>query len=151
MATTRDSTLYTSRDVNKYLQDARDYEGRAVPIYFAHTVVTGETGGASAGTQDLVNLCTLPANVRVVGMSVSHEALGASAGSGVLADIGDSGDPDRYAAGKDVDAAGNFDGLAFAGMGYKPTADTIVQFRWRTANPVVGKKIAGVIFVVPGA
>ena len=149
--TNRNSTKYSNLHVNKYLADARDRDGRIVPIPFAHTVVSGETGGASAGVRDTVNLCVLPANCEVVGFVMSREALGASAGSGVLLRIGDSGDDDRYMAETDVDAAGTVAGLVFAGQGYRPTADTIVLAEWRTANPVVGKKFSGVFLVVPGA
>ena len=47
-------------------------------------------------------------------------------------DIGDSGDPNRYyitganPEGADEDIAGGIGTIAFAGMGYRPTADTIV-------------------------
>jgi hypothetical protein len=151
MATTRDSTLYTKLHVNKYLGDARDRGGRVVPIPFEHTVVTGETGGASAGVQDLVNLCVLPANCMVVGFVLVREALGASAGAGVNLRIGDSGDDDRYMAITDSDAAGAIESLAFTGQNYKPTADAVVQGKWSTANPVVGKIFRGTFLVVPGA
>lgn len=150
MATTRNSTLYSNLHVNKYLGDARDAGGRVVPIPFQHTVVAGETGGASAGVQDLVNLCVLPANCEVLHLFVDREALGASAGSGVNTKIGDSGDDDRYQVQTDSDVAGQINGVANAGFRYRPTADTIVLLKWLTANPVVGKKIQGFFLVVPG-
>lgn len=148
MATTRSSSLYTQLDVNKYLSKGTDRGGRSIIIPFAHTVVSGETGGASAGTQDKVNLCVIPANARVINFMLAREAMGASAGAGVLATVGDSGDVDRYMASTDMDAAGNVAGLVFAGQNYTPTADTIVVLTWTTANPVVGKKIAGFIEVI---
>lgn len=149
--TNRNSTLYTKLHVNSYLGDARDVGGRAYPIPFQHTIVSGETGGASAGVRDTVNLCVLPANCMVVGIDFIREALGASAGAGVTLQFGDSGDDDRYLAAVDSDAAGGINALAFAGQNYKPTADTIVVAQYRVANPVVGKIFKGIIWVVPGA
>src|SRR3972149_12110049 len=96
MPTNRNSALYAKLHVNKYLGDARDYGGRMVPIPFDHTVVSGETGGASAGVQDTVNLCVLPANCMVVGLEWSADALWASAGTNGTLQFGDSGDDDRY-------------------------------------------------------
>lgn len=149
--TNRNSTLYTKLHVNKYLGDARDRGGRAVPIPFQHTIVSGETGGASAGVRDTVNLCVLPANCMVVGFDLTREALGASADAGLTLQIGDSGDDDRYMAAVDSDAAGTVNTLAFAGQNYKPTADTIVVAEYRVANPVVGKIFKGTFWIVPGA
>lgn len=159
MATTRDSTLYTKLHVNKYLGDARDRGGRAVPIPFAHTVVSGETGGASAGVQDKVNLCVLPANCMVVGLEFKSNALWASAGTNGTLQLGDSGDDDRYMVATELYSAESplpseatvRYGLALAGQNYKPTADTIVQATYKVANPVVGKEFKGVFWVVPGA
>jgi hypothetical protein len=156
-ATTRNSTLYASRDSSKYVQDARDLGGPLRRIKFKHTVVSGETGGASAGVQDLVNLCVLPANCEVVSMAFVSDAIWASAGTNGTLQIGDSGDDDRYmiatelytAAGSpitgDAKAVGQ---LAFAGAQYRPTADTIVYATWKTANPVVGKIFKGHFLVV---
>ena len=160
MATTRSSTLYTNQVTNKYLQDARDYKGRLVPIWFEHTVVSGETGGASAGVHDKVNLCVLPANCKVVGLDfVSNDVWASAALNGTL-QLGDSGDDDRYmvatelytAAGSPITGDGKqVAQLAFAGMGYEPTADTVVFGVWKVANPVVGKIIKGFFTVIPGA
>jgi len=149
MATTRNSTLYSDHEVNKYPADSRDKGGRIVPIKFKHTVVTGETGGASAGVQDLVNLCVIPANHRVIDFHLVREALGVSAGAGVNLKIGDSGDDDRYMAQTDSDAAGVVHGLVAAGQNYIPTADTIVLAKWITANPVVGKIFEGIFLCIP--
>lgn len=151
MATTRNSTLYSNLHVNKYPGEARETHGRVVPIYFKHTVVSGETGGASAGVQDIVNLCVLPANYRVMDFHLVREALGVSAGAGVNLRIGDSGDDDRYMVATDSDAAGVVHGLAVAGQNYTPTANTVVQGKWSTANPVVGKSFEGYFLCVPGA
>jgi len=154
--TNRNSTLYTKLHVNKYLGDARDVGGRAYPIPFQHTVVSGETGGASALVRDTVNLCVLPANCMVVGLDITADAVWASAGVNGTVQLGDSGDDDRYMiASEFYTAAGQLQAenhrLAFAGQNYKPTADTIVVAEYRAANPVVGKIFKGVFWVVPGA
>lgn len=159
MATNRNSTLYTKLHVNKYLGDARDVGGRAYPIPFSHTVVSGETGGASAGVQDTVNLCVLPANCMVVGLEFKSDAVWASAGVNGTLQLGDSGDDDRYMQATELYSAESplptegtvRMGLAFAGQNYKPTADTIVVAKYKTANPVVGKTFKGVFWVIPGA
>lgn len=158
MATNRDSTLYDKLHVKKYIHEPYDANGRMVPIPFEHTVVSGETGGASAGVQDSVNLCVLPANCMVVGLEISGENVWASAGVNGTFQLGDSGDADRYmlatemytAAGSPLGSDFKHVGLAFAGQNYKPTADTIVIGTWKVANPVVGKKIKGCFYVVPG-
>lgn len=159
MATNRNSALYTKLHVNKYLGDARDVGGRAYPIPFAHAVISGETGGASAGVHDTVNLCVIPANSMVVGLDVQAENVWASAGTNGTLQIGDSGDDDRYlvatefytAAGGPLGADSKHGSVAFAGQNYKPTADTIVVAKYKVANPVVGKTFRGVLWVVPGA
>ncbi len=160
MATTRDSALYTRVYVNKYLSDARDTAGREVTRFFEHTVISGETGGASAGVQDHVNLCVIPANAIVKSMVLIAEALWASAGTNGTLEIGDIGDQDRYmtatelytgAPGGPIATEGmKHGGLAFSGQNYRPTADTIVYATYKAANPVVGKIFKGWIsFVLP--
>lgn len=159
MATTRNSTQYASVQVNLYLADARNIRGRVVPLPFEHTVVSGETGGPSAGVQDMVNLTVIPANSKVVGLNFVADNIWASAGTNGTIEIGDSGDSDRYmvatecytAAGSPITGDGKaVNMLAFAGQNYKPTADTIVFATWKTANPVVGKGFKGCLFVIPG-
>ena len=158
-AATRSATLYPNVYVNTYSVAARARGGRAVPIPFSHTVVSGETGGASAGVQDLVNLCVLPANCMVVGLDFVSDNVWASAGTNGTVQLGDSGDDDRYliatelytAAGSPITGDGKaVNLLAFAGQNYRPTSDTIVQAIWKTANPTVGKIIKGVFWVIPG-
>ena len=159
MATNRDSTQYSNLHVSKYLADARDIRGRAVPIPFEHTVVSGETGGASAGVQDTVNLCVLPYGCKVVGLEFVSNAVWASAGANGTLEIGDSGDTDRYLAATELYSTNSpiatmgdlrAGQLAFAGQGYEPTADTIVYATYKTANPTVGKIFKGVIWIIPG-
>lgn len=157
--TNRNSTLYTKLHVNSYLGDARDVGGRAYPIPFQHTVVSGETGGASALARDTVNLCVIPANCMVVALDFKANAVWGSAGTNGTLQLGDSGDDDRYMVATELYSAESplpsegtvrF-GLAFAGQNYKPTADTIMTAEYRGANPVVGKIFKGVLWVIPGA
>jgi hypothetical protein len=157
----RDSTLYAKIHTNKYLGDARDEGGRAYPIPFQHTVVSGEVGGASALVRDTVNLCVLPANCMVVGLTIVADAVWGSAGTNGTLRLGDSGDDDRYMAGTELYTASPGGpistegmlrgGLADTGQNYKPTANTIVKAEYRGANPVVGKIFKGVFWVIPGA
>jgi len=158
--TNRNSTLYNNVYVQKYVSDARDRGGRVVPIPFVHTVVSGETGGASAGVRDTVNLCVIPAYSMVVALFFSAENIWASAGANGTLQIGDSGDDDRYLTATELyTAAGGpiatemtkVNVLAFAGQNYKPTADVIVLAEYRAANPTVGKIFRGTFLVVPAA
>ena len=159
MATNRNSTQYAAIHVSKYLTDARDRGGRVVPIPYEHTVVSGETGGASAGVQDTVNLCVIPANCKVVGHAFVSNDLWASAGTNGTIEIGDSGDTDRYMLATEAYTAlgspSTADGeavniLPYAGQNYEPTAAVTVIATWKTANPVVGKGFKGCFFVIPG-
>ena len=94
---TRDSALYAQIYTNKYLtENAYQLGGRAYPIAFQHTVVSGEAGGASAGVSDIVNLCVLPKDVMVVALDVASENIWASVGVTGTYSIGDSGQVDRY-------------------------------------------------------
>lgn len=163
MGTTRNSALYLQKYVNKFLTvDARDGSGRLVPIPFLHTVVSGETGGASAGVQDIVNLCVLPAFCVVFGLQFAAENIFASVGVNGTFQIGDATVADRFMVATELYTAGNRGGpistettnpnvLAFSGQNFKTTADTIVIGTWKTANPTVGKILKGCFFVVPGA
>lgn len=133
------STLYSNVYVNKYVADARDKGGRAVPIPFAHTV------GADT-TADTVNLCVIPANCDVVGLDVSNDACG---GTCTMA-LGDSGSATRLLIATSVVAAGKNSGLLTAGMRYRPTADTLVFITWAASNPTAAAVIKGVIWIIPG-
>jgi hypothetical protein len=157
--TSRNSTLYANLYVSKYLADARDRGGRVVPIPFSHTVVSGETGGASAGVRDTVKLCVIPALSMVIALAFESNDLWASAGVNGTLQLGDSGDDDRYMIATELyTAAGSpiaaqllqVNVLAFAGQNYRPAADTIVLAEYRAANPVVGKIFRGCFLTVPG-
>ena len=143
-ATNRESTLYTNRYTNKYLADARDFGGRVVPIKFELTVVS-----ASAAS-DTYDLFQIPANWSVAYLFGRTEAMGASAGSSVDLIIGDSGDDDRMVKATDSDAAEASFHLAFSGIHYRPTSDTIEEAKFDAA-PVVGKIVRGSVFLVPPA
>lgn len=154
-ATTRDSVTYAKIHTNKYIGKATERGGRVFPIPFAHTVVSGETGGASAGVQDLVNLCVIPANAIVIALHLSTQAIWASAGVNGTFQIGDSGDDDRYVTAVEaystngpIAAEKVYVGLANTGQNYTPTSDTVVQLIWKVANPVVGKIIKGCFLVI---
>lgn len=143
---TRDSTLYTKLHVNKFLGDARDAGGRAVPVPFEHLTVSGEAAA------DKVNLCVLPANCEVLTMeAITPDGLGPSAGSNVNPTIGDAADVDRFMLATDMDVA-NTRGVLSNGVGmrFRPTADTIVQLTY-TVAPAVGRTIRGYFWVIPGA
>ena len=133
------STLYTNVYVNKYVTDARDKGGRAVPIPFAHTV------GADT-TADTVNLCVIPANCDVVGLELSNDACG---GTCTLA-LGDSGSATRFLPATSMVAAGKNGGMLTAGMRYRPTADVLVFGTWAASNPTAAAVIKGVFWVIPG-
>lgn len=137
---THNSALYTKLDVNKYLGDARDRGGRAVPIPFEHAA-------SSDTTSDIVNLATLPANCEVVGLECITDGLGTS----VTLALGDSGDVDRLMVATAMATSGNRGTLAVTGMRYRPTADTIVYATIAGANLTDAKIFKGVIWIVPGA
>ena len=158
MATTRDSVNYAALVTNKtggLL--ATKYGGRLFPVPFEHTVVSGETGGASAGVQDKVNLAPLPvAGAMVVGLFLAADAIWASAGVNGTFQLGDEVDDDRYvtaiesySANGPLAAEKPYAGLAFAGQNFilLSTTRTLI-LTWKTANPVVGKKLRGALLCV---
>lgn len=145
MATARDSSLYTSQATNKYLQDARVRGGRIVPMKFAITLVS------TAATGDTYNLFVLPANWAVAYcFVVVGTAMAASAGVNAVLEIGDSGDPDRYIDGLDVDAAQSTAHIAYAGIGYSTTADSTVLATFTGAIATAGT-CAGYFLLIPPA
>ena len=133
------STQYANLFVNKYVTDARDIRGRAVPLPFDHTVVSDANG-------DTVNLTVIPAGCKVVGLDVANSALGAA----TTLSIGDAGSATRFLAATAVTSAGKNSGLLVAGQNYEPTSDTIVLATWGGANPTAAGTISGVIWVIPG-
>ena len=162
MATNRNSTMYAAAYVNKYLVDNRNAGSQAdvFAIPFQHTIVSGETGGSSAGVQDTTNLCVLPANCRVIGLVLTADALWASAAVNGTLQLGDSGDDDRYMTATELYTATpggpiategmKRGGLADTGQNYEPAADTIVVAKYKTANPTVGKIFKGAFICIAG-
>jgi hypothetical protein len=144
-AVNRDTTLYTNYETNKYVPDARDRYGRVVPVYFAVTVISASTA------DDTYNLFTLLANWAVCGLFCTTNGLGGSAGSGVTFQIGDSGSATRYMAATDFDAANAQGSLAYTGVSYRPTANTIIIGKIAAAAGVVGQAVKGHFLLIPGS
>lgn len=135
------TTLYTNHDVNGAPYDSRNRGGRVVPIYFEVTIE------AVTNVGDTYNLFTLPKGWSVIGLQCTTNGLGASAGSGVTFQIGDS-DPDRLMKATDFDAAGAQGQLDYAGVAYRPTADTVQFATIGTAAAVAGKIVKGHVLCV---
>ena len=145
MATARSSTLYATYDTpGKASPDARDRYGRVVPIYFNFTVVSVSASG------DTYKLFVLPANASVIGLFCTAAALSLSAAVGLPVKIGDSGDDDRYMAPTDFDVVNAQGGLAYAGVAYRPTSDTIV-IATITGTAIVGTLLKGHMLIVPAS
>lgn len=140
MATTRDSVIYDSVYVKKYLADNRNSLDGAMVIPFELTAVS------AAAISDIYNLCVLPANCKVVGFDVVTTTNAASSAPF----IGDVGDTDRYMAATAMVTANTHGVLANTGAGYKPTADTIVFATLGGAAPTVGAVLKGYFLVIPG-
>lgn len=157
-ATTRDSAIYAALVTNKYGgQPATKYGGRLFPVPFEHTVVSGETGGASAGVQDKVNLAKLPPiGSMVMGIALSSQNIWASAGVNGTFQLGDEDDDDRYVIAVESYSTNGpiatekvYAQLAFTGQNFILTATTrTLILTWKTANPVVGKIVRGVLFTI---
>lgn len=141
-AVTRDTTLYTNKVTNKYLQDQRDHDGRSVRVPFEVTIQSASSAA------DVYRLMVLPPLVEVTGLYAITDGLGASAGSSVDVIIGDADNDDRYMAATDMDVAEASGKLAFAGTRYRTTAETIVLLK-HDAAAVVGKIVKGWIEYVP--
>lgn len=140
-AVLRDTTIYDSAFVKKYLQDGRHVGGRVVPLPFEMTIQSASTQG------DTYNLTVIPANARVVGLECTTDGLGGS----VTVSIGDSGAAARYMIATSMATTGLAGTLAIAGAGYTPTADTIVVATTGGGTPTVGKVMKGVLYVIPAA
>ena len=134
-AVLRDSTYY-GIGLSKYKN------GRIVPL------IIDLTAASPATLADTYNLCVIPAYARVVDLFLSTDGLGSS----VTISVGDSGNAARYvAAATSMATSGLTAGLAAAGLGYTPTADTIVVVTGAGAAFTVGKKLVGHMLVVPVA
>jgi hypothetical protein len=143
-ATLRSSTLFTSNVTNKYVPLPSEQGGRIHPIYFEATIVS------VSAASDTYDLFTVPAGWAVKDIFVTSNGLGASAGTGTTLIIGDSGDTDRLVASFDSDLVNSTGRIAWAGVKYTPTSDTVMECLIGTAAAVVGKVIKGYVELIPG-
>lgn len=141
-AANRSSTLYTNYETNKYIPIPADRGGSLYPIRFHVTIVSASTAN------DTYDLFVIPAGWTVCYLQATTDGIGTSAGAGSTAQIGDSGSTARLMAITDFDAAGATGHLALAGVGYTPTVDTIEELKIATAAGVVGKIVAGYVFLI---
>ena len=141
MATARASTMYTNYETNKYIPDPRDRGGTITRIHFSATIVS------TSATADTYQLFIVPAGWKVSSLVCTANGLGASAGSGITAQIGDSGDDDRLMAATDFDATNAQGVLRYEGHNYRPTADTIMLLKLAGAA-VVGKIVIGYVDLI---
>ena len=141
-ATDRSSTNYTNYVTNKYIPTPAIAGGKLYPIYFEATVVS------ASNINDTYDLFVIPAGWSVVFLFATTNGLGSSAGAGVTAQIGDSGSATRLMIASDFDATGAQAFLAYAGVGYTPTVDTIEELKIAGAAAVVGQVFKGYVFLV---
>lgn len=142
-ATARDSTLYTNYVTNKYIPDPRDRFGTIQRVHFGATIVS------ASNIADTYSLFVIPNGYKVSALMATTNGLGASAGAGCTAQIGDSGDDDRLMAATDFDATNAQGVLRYEGHNYRPTADTIELLKIGTAAAVVGKIFIGFVDLIP--
>lgn len=141
MGTLRNGDLYAPIFGSKYITDARNLNGRLVPLPFEVTIVSAVNG-------DSYNLTVVPANWKVVGMDcVTDLGLGAS----VTLQVGDSGNASRFAPATAFGTANLVIPLAGAGEGFKPSADTIVVAVIGGAGPTVGRTFKGCFYCIAPA
>lgn len=141
-ATNRSSTLYTNYETNKYIPVPGDRGGIVYPIRFTATVVS------ASAANDTYDLFVIPAGWTVCFLFATTNGLGASAGAGATAQIGDAGSATRLMVATDFDASGAQGFLAYAGVGYSPTTDTIEELLIGTAAGVVGQVFTGYVFLI---
>lgn len=127
---------------------ANQLGGRARIATFRYKTAGG--GGPAVG--DTVSLTKVPKGARVLGIWVQWEAMSSGAGT-AGADFGDSGDPDRFVAAENLDAAGTGKWLALRtdntadvpvlGQNFEYTAETVIQAKvtgeaWAAAKYITG-------------
>ncbi len=144
MATARASTNYTNYDTNHYIPVPL-VQG-ALPVTMTRQV----TIASIAAADDTYQLFTLKAGWSIFMLFATSNGLSASAAVGCTAQIGDSGDDDRFMAITDFDAANQYGVLAAAGANYTATTDTIVLLKIATAAAVVGQVITVKCLLIPG-
>lgn len=120
MAFTGTSSNQTNRATLGVL--ANDNEGGRKEVVFETKIVW------AAETNPVAPCFYVPAGFRPTQYIVNSDALSSSAGVGLAADLGDSGDADRLAAALDLDAASYNNGLRTGtGVGYEYTARTLIN------------------------
>jgi hypothetical protein len=132
MVWTGTSTNQTDRATPGVL--ANDNEAGRKAIVFKTSLVF------AAETNPVAPLFYVPEGFRAESYGIICEALSASAGVGLAADLGDAGDADRLAAALDLDAAVNSIAMvrqgAALGQAYTYTARTLINLTV-TGVPVV--------------
>jgi hypothetical protein len=129
MAFTGTSSNRTNRATTGVL--ANDNQGGRKEVEFETKIVW------AAETNPVAPCFYVPAGFKPSQCIVNSDALSASAGVGLAADLGDSGDTDRLAAALDLDAASyNTKLRTDTGVGYVYTADTLINLTV-TGVPIV--------------
>lgn len=142
-ATARASSLYTAFYTTLLPADGRDRNAKVHRFSVAFTIVS------ASNIADTYQLLTIPAGWQHSETILTTNGLGASAGTGCTVQVGDSGDDDRYVAISDFDLVNAVSTRAYAGMNYRPTADTIMVAKIGTAAAVVGKIVVGHVDLIP--
>ena len=115
---------YNGINYAKTLLAPKDYlpsywEGKVRAMYETYTFASNPSG-------DIVNVGILRAGEVYLGCEIVNAALG----SGVTLQLGDSGSDVRYMAAQSAASAGNIIGKeAATGLGYSPSADTVLQLK----------------------
>lgn len=112
---------------------ANDNQGNRKTVAFSTVIVWAAESGPTAPC------FTVPKGFSPLQYDVDSEALSASAGTGLSADLGDAGDVDRLAIDLDLDAAASLHGIRIAtAKGYTYTADTLINLIL-TGTPIVSR------------
>lgn len=139
MPTLRDSTLYDRIANKKWIQPARDFQGRTVRAMIDITIISAVIG-------DSYNCNILPANCEVIDAYIMTDGLGGA----VIVQLGDSGVIDRYSLSTTFAAAEANARIKMSGLRYRPALDTIIVATMSVAAPTVGKLVKGWVEFVPG-
>jgi hypothetical protein len=147
-ATTRNSTLYTNRDVLNeggsgiaQVYDAYQMGGRLFKIEMKHTIISAEASG------DSTNLCVIPHGARVTGVRLVTDGLAASTGGCTvkLQATDDAGTVTDLTAATSMGVTGNqIANLSFAGMNYTPAVGkAVVSALYAVADPTDAHHLDG--------
>jgi len=130
--------------VTNYLTNPIPTHGEVKTTQWLHATVTIS---AAPVLNDVLNFGYLPANAVVVAAMIKASDMDTS--TGILIDIGDAGDADRYIAASTVGQTGTASAaLAAAGILYKTTAKTLVKGLINTAPTGTGS--AGTVEIAIG-